>query len=147
MSYLILFLSAFGAATLLPLSSEVTLVALLSQPHSALLLWLVATSGNTLGSVVNWVCGKYFVHFKSRSWFPFSASALLRSQNWFQRYGVWTLLFAWLPVVGDGLTFVAGVMRVRFVWFFLLTAFGKAVRYAVVIAVFYDVTDAAITYL
>ena len=65
----------------------------------------------------------------------------MRSQSWFQRYGVWTLLFAWLPVVGDGLTFVAGMMRVRFVWFFLLTALGKGVRYAIVISVFYDISD------
>ncbi|MEL7045859.1 MAG: VTT domain-containing protein, partial [Pseudomonadota bacterium] len=70
-----------------------------------------------------------------RSWFPVSSAQLGRSQRWFQRYGRWSLLFAWLPVGGDGLTVIAGVMRVPFVQFFVLTALGKSVRYALLLGV------------
>ena len=137
MSYSILFLSAFGAATLLPFYSEITLTALLSQGYSAFNLWLVATVGNTLGAAVNWVMGRYLTHFESESWFPFKTKTLHRGQAWFQKYGFWSLLLAWMPIGGDAITFVAGVMRVRFDLFLLLTAIGKGVRYAVVIALYF----------
>jgi len=91
---------------------------------------LVATAGNTLGAVVNWVLGRYLLHFKDRRWFPVNDRQLERSQRWFQRYGVWSLLLAWMPVGGDALTVIAGIMRVRLDVFILLTGIGKSVRYA-----------------
>ena len=134
MAYLTLFFSAFMAATLVPFYSEVVLVSLLaSQPEQWLLFWLVATLGNTAGAALNWAMGRYLLHFKDRRWFPFSDDKLCLAQQWFQRYGVWTLLLAWLPIGGDALTFVAGVMRVRFWVFWILTLIGKAARYLVVI--------------
>lgn len=133
LSYGLLFASAFLAATIFPFYSEVLLVALLTEGHSVWLLWLVATLGNTLGSAVNWVLGRYFLHFEARSWFPFKRRHLDKSQRWFQRYGIWSLLFAWLPVGGDALTFIAGMMRVRFAIFLLLTGLGKGLRYWVLI--------------
>ncbi len=54
-------------------------------------------------------------------------------QRWFQRYGVWSLLFAWLPVGGDALTFIAGIMKVRFSLFFVLVGIGKTLRYITVV--------------
>lgn len=137
LSYFILFLSAFGAATLLPFYSEVTLTVLLSQGRDIFLLWLVATVGNTLGAAVNWYIGRYLNKFETRPWFPFKPDRLHRAQAWYQRYGSWSLLMAWLPIGGDALTFIAGVMKVNFNWFLLLTAIGKGGRYAVVIALFY----------
>lgn len=112
-------------------------MALLSQPHSVLLLWLTATTGNTLGAAVNWLLGRYLLKFESRKWFPFKSNTLHHAQSWFQKYGVWSLLLAWMPIGGDAITFVAGVMRVRFSYFIVLTAIGKGARYAVVIAAFY----------
>jgi membrane protein YqaA with SNARE-associated domain len=135
-SYLLLFISAFGAATLLPFYSELTLTVLLTKDPQWWLLWAVATLGNTLGAVVNWVMGLYLRHFEHRRWFPFKAHRLERSQQWFQRYGYWSLLLAWLPIGGDALTFIAGVMRVHIVPFLILVAIGKGLRYAVVIALF-----------
>ena len=135
LSYLLVFASAFLAATLLPFYSEITLVALLTQGGNAVTLWAVATLGNTLGAAVNWLLGIYLVHFEHRSWFPFKGKSLHSAQTWFQRYGIWSLLFAWLPVGGDALTFVAGVMRVRFLPFIILVGIGKGLRYLVVIAV------------
>lgn len=132
-SYGLLFLSAFLAATLLPFYSEVVLVSLLLEGKPVLGLWFAATLGNTLGAWVNWVMGRYLLHFQSRRWFPFKPESLHKAQDWFQRYGSWTLLFAWLPVGGDALTFIAGIMRVRWWVLLLLCGIGKGARYAVVI--------------
>ena len=136
LGYSILFLSAFGAATILPLSSEIAFIGLLEEGYDPIWVWLVATAGNSLGAVVNWILGRFLTRFETRRWFPFKPGSLHRSQAWFQKYGVWSLLFAWLPIVGDALTFVAGVMRVRFALFFVLTAVGKGARYAVVYLIY-----------
>lgn len=133
--YLSLFLVSFAAATLLPAYSEVVFVGLLTAGYEPWLLWAWATAGNTLGAVVNWALGRYLLHFRDRRWFPFRTGTLDRAQNWFQRYGVWSLLLSWAPVGGDALTFVAGVMRVRFDVFVLLTAAGKGARYAILLGV------------
>ena len=131
--YIGLFLSAFLSATLLPGSSEVLLAVLLTEDYDAFTLWCWATAGNTLGSVVNWFMGKYLLHFRHAKWFPVKEKSLYKAQNWFQHYGLWSLLLAWTPVIGDGLTFVAGIMRVRFVYFFILVAIGKGLRYALIL--------------
>ncbi len=93
-------------------------------------VWLIATSGNTLGSCVNWVLGRYLLQFRDRRWFPFSARQMQRASGWYNRYGLWSLFFAWVPLVGDPLTFAAGVLKVRFWAFLLLVGAGKATRYA-----------------
>jgi membrane protein YqaA with SNARE-associated domain len=133
--YFLMFISAVGAGSLLPFYSEVALVTFLDDGNPVL-LWLAATVGNTLGAAINWVFGSYLTHFETRAWFPFKPEKLHRAQRWFQRYGVWSLLLAWLPVVGDPLTFVAGVMRVHLGLFLLLTAIGKGLRYLVVIGLY-----------
>lgn len=133
-AYLGLFGVSFLAATLLPAYSEVMFAGLLGAGYDPFALWAWATAGNTLGAAVNWGIGRYLLHFQDRRWFPFRADNLGRAQRWFQRYGVWSLLMAWAPVGGDALTFIAGIMRVRFDLFLLLTAIGKGARYAIVIA-------------
>lgn len=134
MDFFIVFASSLLAATVAPFASEVVLTAVLSrQPDAAVLLWALASVGNTLGSVVNWWLGKYLLHYQDRRWFPVKPVQLARAQHWFNRFGVWTLLLGWLPVVGDPLTFIAGVMRVRLALFVTLVFIGKAGRYAVVI--------------
>ena len=132
-SYLILFLSSFLAATVLPFYSEVVLFALIRQGEPALLLILIASVGNTLGAVVNWILGRYLLHYQDRRWFYFKAEQVSRMQYWFQRYGVWSLLFAWLPLGGDALTFIAGIMKVRLGLFVVLVGMGKSLRYIVVV--------------
>ena len=84
---------------------------------------------------MNWILGRYLLQFKNRRWFPFREENLERSQRWFQRYGVWSLLMAWAPIGGDALTFIAGVMRVRFSIFVLLTGIGKGMRYAILLGI------------
>lgn len=132
-AYLGLFGVAFLAATLLPAYSEVMFAGLLAAGYDPLWLWFWATLGNTLGAAVNWLLGRFLLRFQDRRWFPFKAGGLGYAQRWFQRYGVWSLLMAWAPVGGDALTFIAGMMRVRFDLFFALTAIGKGARYAIVL--------------
>ena len=132
-SYLLLFGSSFLAATLLPFYSEVLLYALLREGGDPVMLVLVATLGNTLGAVVNWLLGLYLLHFQDRRWFYFSRAQIETAQRWYQRYGFWSLLFAWLPVGGDALTLIGGVMKVRLWLFLLLVGTGKGLRYVSVV--------------
>ncbi|MBG0843640.1 DedA family protein [Pseudomonas chengduensis] len=134
-AYLALFLSAFGAATLLPLQSEAVLVALLlAGQHPLWALLLVATLGNVLGSWVNWLLGRSIEHYRERRWFPVSPARLQQAQGWYARYGRWSLLLSWMPVIGDPLTLVAGVMRERLWIFMAIVTLAKASRYAVLTA-------------
>ncbi|VCU62843.1 membrane protein [Pseudomonas synxantha] len=131
MGYLGLFVAAFGAATLLPLQSEAVLVGLLISGHYNLWLLLgIATLGNVLGSVVNWLLGRSVERFKERRWFPVSAKQLDRARGHYLRWGHWTLLLSWVPIIGDPLTLVAGVMREPLWRFLLLVTLAKGVRYS-----------------
>ncbi len=132
-SYLLLFASAFLAATILPFYSEVVLFGLLQADYNATLLVIVASVGNTLGAVVNWQLGRFLLHFQNRPWFYFKPEHIQSAQRWFNRYGFWTLLLAWLPIGGDALTLVAGIMRVRLWLFILLVGTGKTLRYVFVV--------------
>jgi membrane protein YqaA with SNARE-associated domain len=132
-AYLLLFASAFLAATILPFSSEVVLFSLLRDGGDPVALVVVATLGNTLGSVVNWALGLYLLHFQDRRWFYFSRDQIDKAQRWYQRFGFWSLLFAWLPIGGDALTLIAGVMKLRLWLFLLLVGTGKGLRYISVV--------------
>lgn len=132
LSYWGLFLAAFGAATLLPLQSEALLVGLLlHDPHAMAMLLLVATLGNVLGSIVNWLLGRALERWRDKRWFPFSAAQLDKAQQRYQRYGQWSLLLSWMPVIGDPLTLIAGIMREPFWRFLLLVTLAKGARYLV----------------
>lgn len=133
LSYLMLFGASFLAATILPFYSEVILFALLRDGGDPAVLVTVATLGNTLGAVVNWLLGRYLLHFRDRRWFYFSQGQIDKAQRWFQRYGFWSLLLAWMPVGGDALTLIAGIMKVRLWLFLLLVGIGKALRYVSVV--------------
>ena len=131
--YLSLFAISFLAATILPFSSELTLAGLISTSnYDNLLLLVVASFGNVLGSVFNWSLGFYSRNLSTKKWFPFKETQIERSSKWFSKFGKWSLLFAWLPIVGDPLTFVAGLLRVRFFDFIILVAIGKVSRYLIV---------------
>ena len=133
-AYGLLLLSAFLSATLLPGSSEAVLLGLLAAgTGNPAVLIAVASVGNIAGAVVNWALGRSLLRLRDRRWFPVSDATNARAQAWFARYGVWTLLLSWVPVVGDPLTLVAGVMQVRFVPFLLLVSLGKVARYAAIV--------------
>ncbi|CAI8789168.1 Inner membrane protein YqaA [Pseudomonas sp. IT-P12] len=131
-AYIGLFFAAFGAATLLPLQSEAVLVGLLlSERYGLLGLLAVATLGNVLGSLLNWWLGRGIERFRHRRWFPISPSHLEKARSHYQRYGHWSLLLSWVPVIGDPLTLVAGVMREPLGRFLLIVTLAKGARYGV----------------
>ncbi|WP_448651445.1 YqaA family protein [Pseudomonas fluorescens] len=130
--YLGLFFAAFGAATLLPMQSEAVLVGLLISGHYSLwVLLTIATAGNVLGSGVNWWLGRSVERFKDQRWFPVSPRHLEKARTHYQRWGHWSLLLSWVPIIGDPLTLVAGVMREPFWRFLLIVTVAKGARYAV----------------
>ena len=128
--YLSLFIISFLAATILPFSSELMLASMLSiENYNKTLLITFSSLGNILGSVFNWVLGFYFVKLQNKKWFPFNQEQILKSSQWFEKYGKWSLLFAWVPIIGDPLTFVAGTMKTKFFIFLILVGIGKISRY------------------
>jgi len=125
-----LFLAAFLAATIVPMQSEVVLVGLLlTGDYPVAPLLAVASCGNILGAALNWLLGRSIERFRSRSWFPVRESRLNQAQSWYQRYGKWSLLLSWAPIIGDPLTVVAGVMREPFPQFLLIAGGAKVLRY------------------
>ena len=106
---------------------------LLRSGGDAAALVIVATLGSPLGAVVNWIMGRYLLHFQDRRWFYFKPDQVEKAQRWYGKYGFWSLLLAWLPVGGDALTFIAGIMKVRLSVFLVLVGSGKAARYIAIV--------------
>jgi membrane protein YqaA with SNARE-associated domain len=132
MVYLSLFGISFLAATILPLSSEFTLVGLLStNNYNALALLSTSSIGNILGSVINWFLGFYLLNHINKKWFPFKQKQVDKASYWFQKFGRWSLLFAWVPIIGDPITFLAGILKTPFIYFLILVSIGKIARYSV----------------
>ena len=131
--YLSLFIISFLAATILPFSSELTLAGLVATSnYDNLLLLIVASLGNVLGSVVNWILGFYSRNLSKKRWFPFKDKQIKKSSKWFNKFGKWSLLFVWIPIIGDPLTLAAGLLRVKFIEFLILVSIGKVSRYLVI---------------
>ncbi len=128
-----LFAAAFLSATLLPFQSEAVLFGMLvSERYPEWPLIAVASIGNTLGSVANWFLGRFLAHFEGRRWFPVTREKMIKAEAWYRRYGRWTLLLSWVPVIGDPLTLVAGVLREPLPMFIVLVAIAKTARYLIV---------------
>ena len=131
-----LFLIAFGAATILPLQSELVVVGLLLEGiHPWEIVILVASLGNILGSMVNWLLGRSFAHFQSRRWFPVDQKNMKRAEGWYRQYGRVSLLLSWVPIIGDPLTVAAGILREPLWSFALLVGIAKTGRYLVLAAI------------
>jgi membrane protein YqaA with SNARE-associated domain len=115
------------------MSSEIVLGALAaSRTSEPGVLLAVATAGNTLGAVVNWGIGRYAATWRSRV-VSVDEASFERACRWFSRWGVWSLFLSWVPVVGDPLTFVVGLLRTAFIPFIVLVLVGKAARHLVVL--------------
>lgn len=140
MSYLVVFLSAFLAATLLPAQSEAVLsFYILSAPQTVFALILVATVGNVLGSVVNWVLGIYATKFQNRKWFPATPSQIKRAEKFYHKYGRYSLLLSWVPFIGDPITVIAGVLREPILSFLILVTIAKSARYIVLSLIIFEI--------
>ena len=137
MDLLLLFAASLLAATIVPAQSEAVLAGLaLAGNHSLVVLVAVATLGNVLGACINWLLGRYLEHFKNKRWFPVKEAALDKAARTYQCYGVWSLLLSWVPIIGDPLTVIAGLLRTPFPLFVLLVTIGKLARYVAVVVVF-----------
>ena len=125
-------LSAFLAATILPLSSELVLSALLLAGENPVTIIVIATFANVLGSIVNYLIGRWGADSILHRWFKLTQQQTNKAEQKFNRYGKWSLLFAWLPIIGDPLTFAAGILKVNFGIFILFVTIGKASRYWII---------------
>ena len=131
---LALALSAFTSATLLPGTSEAVFIALhVADAASGWLLLGVASVANVAGSCVNWAMGRFLSRYADRRWFPVSEAQLARASGWYRRYGWPSLLASWLPIIGDPIIAVAGLLRTPFALFVIVVAFAKTARYAVLL--------------
>lgn len=133
-AYASLFVVSLGAATILPLQSEAVLTGLLlTRAYPDWVLVIVATTGNTLGSLINWYLGHSIESFRHKRWFPVRPELLEKAQALYIRRGQWTLLLSWVPVIGDPLTVMAGMMHLPWPRFLAIVAPAKASRYLVVV--------------
>lgn len=128
-----LFFSAFVAASIFPAQSELFLAGALANQSAPFWAIIAAASiGNTLGSATNWLLGRFFLHYQDRRWFPINRDKLARAEAWYAKYGRWSLLLSWAPIVGDPITLVAGILREPFSSFIVIVAVAKTLRYLVV---------------
>ena len=132
-AYAALFFSALVAATILPAQSEAVLVGLLlSGDFSTVGLLTSASIGNVLGALINYALGRGANRLADKRWFPASSQALNRGRSWYARYGWPSLLLSWVPIIGDPITVVAGIMREPLWRFVLLVTIAKVGRYLVI---------------
>lgn len=125
-----MFVSAFLAATILPLSSELVFTTLALNGSSALVLLVVASTGNVLGSIVNYVLGFRFGQLAATKLLRVSHATFMWAEVMYKKWGKWSLLLAWVPIIGDPLTLLAGTLRTRFWFFLLIVGISKTARYA-----------------
>ena len=132
--YLSLFLSSFLAATLLPAQSEAVLaLQLASNKNELWYLILIATLGNVSGALVNWYLGKFFTQYKEKKWFPIKANQLEKGERYYRKYGRISLLLSWVPIIGDPITLVAGILKEPLWSFLILVTIAKGLRYNFVV--------------
>jgi membrane protein YqaA with SNARE-associated domain len=133
----LLFFSSLIAATVIPTGSELILVGLIKlSDHNMIKLVLIATAGNVLGAIINWFLGTKILYFQNKKYFPLKPKQLAKATAYFEKYGKWSLLFAWVPIIGDPLTVISGVLKTNFLTFLILVSIGKFLRYATVVMFF-----------
>ena len=132
--YLSLFISAFAAATILPAQSEALLAYQVSiSPDAVVQLIAVATLGNVLGATFNWCLGRLTENLRAKKWFPVNEKQLQKAERFYGRYGRYSLLLSWVPIFGDPITIVAGILREPLLSFVLLVTIAKCARYVFVV--------------
>ena len=131
--YTSIFVSSFLSSTLLPGHSELTLTAFIFlKKYSIIDLIFFASIGNILGSILNWCMGYYLINLKDKKWFPIKNLQLEKATLWFSKYGKYCLLLSWVPFLGDPLTVVAGILRIRLLTFIIFVSIAKIFRYFVI---------------
>lgn len=128
-----MFLAAFLAATILPFGSEPVLLALLYANLNPVWLLVAATLGNTLGGYTSYGLGYLGKWHWLKKWFGLNQKQITKAQNTIERFGVWSALLCWVPIIGDPIAIILGFFRISFWKVALLMAIGKLARYWAII--------------
>ena len=131
--YFSIFIFCLSLGTFFPFTSETYLFALLlSEKYNEFLLLLFASLGNILGSLVSWVFGYFINFFIKKPWFPLNKYLLQKATDIFKKYGKWSLLLSWFPIIGDPIAFAAGTFRYNILFFLIFVSIGKVARYLLI---------------
>lgn len=134
-AYVGLFLAALAAGSILPVPSEAALVAvILTSDDPVWIAVAVATVGNVTGSVINWFLGRGIERLRGTRWFPASEASIERAGRWYHKYGRLSLLLSFIPIIGDPLTIIAGVLKESLWFFMIVVTIAKLGRYVAVAA-------------
>ncbi len=134
MIYFSLFIFCLSLGTFFPFASESYLASLLiSEKYNVILLLVFASLGNILGSVISWLFGYFMNYFIQKPWFPLNKYLFQKASNIFKKYGKWSLLLSWVPIIGDPIAFAAGTLRYNFTLFIIFISIGKFGRYLLII--------------
>ena len=129
MEYLYLLFSSFISATIFPMGSEALLIYDINQKLNIYLLLFVATFGNSLGSIINYWFGYSGEEYLEKKKL-IQNSQLNRYKEFFNRYGSFSLLLSWVPVIGDPITMVAGLLKYNIYKFIFWVTLAKFLRYS-----------------
>jgi membrane protein YqaA with SNARE-associated domain len=127
-----LFLASFLASTVLPLGSEALLLLLINEGFDPISVVVVASVGNYCGA-----CTTYYIGLVGRrdlieKYLSIPQQRLDDAEKWFTKYGAYSLLFTWIPIIGDAITAMGGIMKLDFKIFSVFVFLGKFLRYALV---------------
>ena len=132
-AFLGLFISSFLAATLIPAQSELSLGYLvINSNYSIVLLIMIASLGNTAGAAINWFLGRGLAKSVGRLKRLRALARYSTVINWYKKYGKWTLLLSWAPLIGDPITVIAGMFKVPLQTFLFIVALAKTSRYILI---------------
>jgi len=124
-----LFIGTFLAATVIPFSSDALYIAVLAATENPTGCLIVGTLGNWLGSVLTYFIGYAAKWEWMEKWFRIKRETLEKQKPKIEKYGVWTALLCWVPVIGDVIAVALGVYKCKPVWCVLLIGVGKFVRF------------------
>lgn len=127
--YTYLFVISFLAATFIPLGSEWLLAALIPHSSSPIFLVGVASIGNVMGAWTTYAIGRYGGGPCLEKLLGIKAQDREKATAYYKKYGSWSLLFSFLPIIGDPLCFIGGLLRVPVMIFLVLVSVGKSLRY------------------
>jgi membrane protein YqaA with SNARE-associated domain len=127
-----LFIVTFLSATILPFSSELFLLLMLSKGYDPVFCLLIATSGNSLGGITNYGLGR-LGDLKWLKKVGLTEQKLNLSTAKIQRYGSWLAFFSWVPIIGDPLVVALGYFKTPFSKVLPLLILGKFLRYLLIV--------------
>ncbi|NOQ32336.1 MAG: DedA family protein [Helicobacteraceae bacterium] len=125
-----LFISAFLAATILPFSSEASLIIAITAGMTPFKALIIASFGNVLAIILN-----YFIGYKLSNYAHKQLNSKIGKKAFYlsEKYGYYSLLFSWLPIIGDPITLIAGLSKLKFWYFFIVVATLRVARYYLII--------------